>query len=195
MIVMAWNRNVDVLSFSSDPSPIIELSCHSSCWILLKLLNLSKLFYMYNSRPLQNKTKLKFDQDFKACWSFGFELQVLNESQSTQSIGSVVPLAMFTLFLFYCKEFQMYFLILLRPPARGRRKLRLKWAKNPFLQLREQHAENWEYLQGLKGKRWGLSNSKPVWAKNLIVLLIKINFISESPFLMLNLWKRQPPIN
>ena len=82
----------------------------------------------------------------------------------------------------------MYFLILLRPPARGRRKLRLKWAKNPFLQLREQHAENWEYFQGLEGKRWGLSNSKPVWAKNLIVLLIKINFISKSPFLMLKLW-------
>ena len=34
--------------FSSDPSPIIALSCvslsHSSFWILLKLLDLSKLF-------------------------------------------------------------------------------------------------------------------------------------------------------
>ena len=145
----------------------------SSCWICQSCSTC--IIYIYNI--------------------FCFELQVLNESQSTQSIGSVVPLAMFTLFLAYCKKIQMYFLILLRPPARGRRKLRLKWAKNPFLQLREQHAENWEYLQGLKGKRWGLSNSKPVWAKNLIVLLIKINFISKSPFLMLKLWKRQPTIN
>ena len=73
--------------------------------------------------------------------------------------------------------------------SKWQRKLRLKWAKNPFLQLREQHAENWEYPQGLEGKRWLLSNSKSVWAKNLIVLLIKINFISKSPFLMLKLWK------
>ena len=31
------------------------------------------------SCPLPNKTKLKFDQDFKACRSFFFELKVLNE--------------------------------------------------------------------------------------------------------------------
>ena len=31
-------------------------------------------------RPLPNKTKLKFDQDFKGCWSFCFELVGLNES-------------------------------------------------------------------------------------------------------------------
>ena len=85
----------------------------SSCWICQSCSTC--IIYIYNI--------------------FCFELQVLNESQSTQSIGSVVPLAMFTLFLAYCKGFQMYFLILLRPPARGRRKLRLKWAKNPFLSV------------------------------------------------------------
>ena len=143
-------------------------------------------------------TKIECSEEHKenisfSCWSLCFELYVLNESQL--DLRSFINLAMFTLFLAYCKEFQMYFLILLRPPARGRRKLRLKWAKNSFLQLREQHAENWEYLQGLKGKRWGLSNSKHVWAKNLIVLLIKTNFISNSPVLMLKLWKRQPTIN
>ena len=31
-------------------------------------------------RSLPNKTKLKIKQDFKACWSFCFELKVLNES-------------------------------------------------------------------------------------------------------------------
>ena len=30
---------------------------------------------------LPNKTKLKFDQDFNACWSLCFELKVLNESK------------------------------------------------------------------------------------------------------------------
>ena len=34
------------------------------------------------SRPLPNKTKLKFDQDFKACWSFCFELEVLKSNDS-----------------------------------------------------------------------------------------------------------------
>ena len=33
------------------------------------------------SLPLTNKTKLKFVQDFKACWSFCFELKVLNDSK------------------------------------------------------------------------------------------------------------------
>ena len=32
-------------------------------------------------RPLPNKTKMKFDQDVNACWSFFFELKVLNESK------------------------------------------------------------------------------------------------------------------
>ena len=32
-------------------------------------------------RPLQNKTKLKFVQDFKAYSSFCFELKVLDESK------------------------------------------------------------------------------------------------------------------
>ena len=35
---------------------------------------------MYFS-PFAKKNKLKFDQDFKACWSFCFELKVLNESK------------------------------------------------------------------------------------------------------------------
>ena len=35
---------------------------------------------MYFS-PFAKKNKQKFDQDFKACWSFCFELKVLNESK------------------------------------------------------------------------------------------------------------------
>ena len=46
------------------------------------------------SGPLPNKTKLNFDQDFKDCWSFCFELKVFM-SQSTQCLGSVVALAIF----------------------------------------------------------------------------------------------------
>ena len=33
------------------------------------------------SRPLPNQSMLKFYQDFKACWSFRFELNVLTESR------------------------------------------------------------------------------------------------------------------
>ena len=49
-------------------------------------MDFSKLLHGYVkvvvcvSCPLRNKTKLKFEQDFKACWSFCFELKVLNES-------------------------------------------------------------------------------------------------------------------
>ena len=32
------------------------------------------------SRPLQNKTKLKVDQEFRACWSFCFQLKALSQS-------------------------------------------------------------------------------------------------------------------
>ena len=49
------------------------------------------------SCPLPNKTKLKFDQDFNACWSF--ELKVL-KCQSVQCFGSVVPLAMFIIYIY-----------------------------------------------------------------------------------------------
>ena len=42
-----------------------------------------KLFQVSCSLP--NKTKLKFDQDFKACWSFCLELKVLNESKYSMS--------------------------------------------------------------------------------------------------------------
>ena len=120
-----------------DHKPTVATFCHlmifigpkcdhsqkSSCWVLFKLLYLSKLSkliqgfihgcemdfskFMHGfleivtwicqtcymdlfkllhglvlciSRSLPNKTKLKFDRDFKACWSFCFELKVLNES-------------------------------------------------------------------------------------------------------------------
>ena len=31
------------------------------------------------SRPLPNKTKLMFDQDFKTCWNFSFEINLFND--------------------------------------------------------------------------------------------------------------------
>ena len=48
------------------------------------------------SHSLPNKTKLKFDQDFKDYCSFCFELKLLNESKFSM-LGSVVPWAMFVL--------------------------------------------------------------------------------------------------
>ena len=86
-----------------------ESVTHCSFWIMLKFLDLSKLINLFLqvvtwicqkiymdllklllgfvtvllciSCPLPNKTTLKFDQDFKACWSFCFEQKVLNESK------------------------------------------------------------------------------------------------------------------
>ena len=48
---------------------------------LLKLLRKFVKVVLYISRPLPNKTKLKFDHDFNACCSFCFELKVLNWSK------------------------------------------------------------------------------------------------------------------
>ena len=36
-------------------------------------------------RLLPNKTKVMLDQDFKACWSFYFEIKLLNESKYSMS--------------------------------------------------------------------------------------------------------------
>ena len=61
---------------------------------------------LFLSRLLQNKAKLKFDNDIKACLSFFFELTVLNvihDSESkyslstSQCLGSDMPLAMLKL--------------------------------------------------------------------------------------------------
>ena len=50
-------------------------------WICLSYymdLSSCSLFFL----PLPNKIKLKFDQDFKVCWSFRFELKVLKVSNA-----------------------------------------------------------------------------------------------------------------
>ena len=83
-------------------------------------MNLSKLFRgfvkvadawicqscsMYSS-PFAKKNKLKFDQHSKACWSFCFELKVLNESKFSMpwvlcAFGNVSRLIMRPKFLDY----------------------------------------------------------------------------------------------
>ena len=61
-------------------------SCCDSCFMdLTWLLERFDKVVQHISRPLQNNTKLKFDQDFRACWSFCFQLKVL--SQSTHCPG------------------------------------------------------------------------------------------------------------
>ena len=47
----------------------------------LNLLHVSIKVVLHISRSLWNKTKLKFDKYLKVCWSFCFELKVLNESK------------------------------------------------------------------------------------------------------------------
>ena len=51
-------------------------------WIsLISNIWICQSCYMYFS-PFAKQTKLKFEQDFKACWSFFFELKVLNEAKA-----------------------------------------------------------------------------------------------------------------
>ena len=64
---------------------------HGFVWnmYLSKFLHgLVKVVFMF-FLPFAKQTKLKFDQDFKACWSFCFELKVLIESKYS-SLGSLV---------------------------------------------------------------------------------------------------------
>ena len=56
----------------------ISLSCYLD---LSKLIHGFAKVFLCISRPLANKTKLKFDQDFIAYWSFCLELKVLNKSK------------------------------------------------------------------------------------------------------------------
>ena len=86
-----------------DARQIIALPCHpvsqSSSWILLKLLDQSCYMVLFKllpgffkvvlciCSPLPNKTKMKFDQDVNACWSFFFELKVLNESKYSMPLA------------------------------------------------------------------------------------------------------------
>ena len=56
----------------------ISLSCYMD---LSKLLHGFFKVVLCISRLLPNKTKLKFDQDFKVSWSFCFELKVLYVSE------------------------------------------------------------------------------------------------------------------
>ena len=77
---------------------VVTRTCQSDYMDLLKLLCGFVQVVLRISWPLSNKTKLKFDQDFKACWSCCSEPKVLNESKYSMP-WSVVPLAIFIFFL------------------------------------------------------------------------------------------------
>ena len=62
------------------PKLIYGFSCYMDLpnyYMYYCFVDFSK-FFLCNPSPLPNKIKLKCDQDFKACWSFCFELKVLN---------------------------------------------------------------------------------------------------------------------
>ena len=77
---------------------VVTRTCQSDYMDLLKLLCGFVQVVLRISWPLSNKTKLKFDQDFKACWSCCSEPKVLNESKYSMP-WSAVPLAIFIFFL------------------------------------------------------------------------------------------------
>ena len=57
---------------------VVTWICQCCYMYLLELFHGFIKFVPCISHPLPKKTKLKFDQGFKACWSFCFELKVLN---------------------------------------------------------------------------------------------------------------------
>ena len=81
--------------FKMDLSKLLCGSAKCAEWISLNCyMDLSKLIHGFlqvftwicqscsmHFCPLPNKTKLKLDQNFKACWSFCFEVKVLNETK------------------------------------------------------------------------------------------------------------------
>ena len=99
----SWNNENDerdYLNILIGSKSVIALPfpslCYFSFWIFLKMLDFSKLlnrqscnmdFCLYCcSLYLSPFDKQNLaDQDFKACWSFCFELKVLNESKYSMS--------------------------------------------------------------------------------------------------------------
>ena len=91
--VVRWlslNCNMDLSNWYTVFSRSLHGFIKIDTWIslssykdLFKLLHGFVKVVLYISCPLPNKTKLKFDQDCKACWSFCFEQKVLNESKNS----------------------------------------------------------------------------------------------------------------
>ena len=78
-------------------------NCNVATWICLScFIHLSKYVVLCILHSLPNKTKLKFDQDFKPCWSLCFEQKVLNESKY------LIPLAMFSRHLYPKSHCSLY---------------------------------------------------------------------------------------
>ena len=64
-----------------DRFVIIVLWISLSCYLDLSKLPHGFIKITWVCQSCSNKTKLKFDQDFIVCWSFCFELKLLNESK------------------------------------------------------------------------------------------------------------------
>ena len=73
-LLIAQQKLFGICSFLSDPSPIIALPCHvteSMAFVnFAPIIGFVKVVtFSCVSCSLPNKTKLKFDQDFKAWWT------------------------------------------------------------------------------------------------------------------------------
>ena len=91
------------------------------------------------SRSLPNKTKLKFDQDFKAHWSFCFEIKLLNESKYLMpwtlcALGNICILNSFTWLCFQSDggPYINVFTPLLAPQHDGHKNFCLDYASTLF---------------------------------------------------------------
>ena len=85
----------------------VTWTCQSCHMDLFKLLHVYVKVVLCISRPLPNKNKLKFGQDFKFCWSFCFELKLLNESKYSMpwvrcAVGNVLCFIPLMVYLANC---------------------------------------------------------------------------------------------
>ena len=84
-ICQNWNMNISLKCYM-DLSKMIQqflfvVTCQSCYMDFLKLIHGFVKYFLCIFCPLPIKTKLDVDQDFKACWSFCFEVKLLNESK------------------------------------------------------------------------------------------------------------------
>ena len=111
---------------------------------LAKLLHGFVKVVLCISCPLPNKTKLKFDQDFKVCWSFCFELKVLGKAKYSMpwvscAFGNVENIALIFIgcyTIINTEDVKPFFVLVFSPLSMGRQASKV---------LKCLYSENWKH--------------------------------------------------
>ena len=116
-------------------------------------MDLSLLFFS----PFAKQTKLKFEQDFKACWSFFFELKVLNEAKAMFTSQIMISEMVKSLFVVIATQwYQLSFYLVGRLMKRHLSALCSLWwcsASTPQIEGSQKMAARCIFLQQERYKR------------------------------------------